>query len=139
MYTYSLRCIPDDLDRVISGSMLGSHVVVHGGDSLAQGHVTVLPVHVVGSRSGIISQSDSVIVDLARVLFIHFLTGYNLSGSLLKLTQLTQEIPKPRLSNNLVRSKDLHPVQGSDRLLVGGQLPTNHLPFLQNTFSLHTF
>ena len=43
LYTYSLGCLPDDLDRVIPGSMLGSHVVVHGGDSLAQGHVTVLP------------------------------------------------------------------------------------------------
>merc|ERR1719445_1902314 len=42
----------DDLDAVGSGSMSGSHVSVTLGDGSTDSEVSVLPVHVVGSRSG---------------------------------------------------------------------------------------
>lgn len=48
-----------------------------------------------GSGSGIITEPDSEVLDLQRVLFPDLLDGDDLSSSLLELTELTEEIPKP--------------------------------------------
>jgi len=122
----------DDLDGVVPGSMPGSHIDVTGGNSLLNRQVTVLPVHVVGSRSGVISQPDSVILHLLWVLLIDTLTGDNLTSGLLELTQLTQKVPKPGLSNDMVGSKDSHPVQRSNRLILCGKLSSYHSKLLQS-------
>ena len=60
----------------------------------------VLPVHVVGSRSGVVSQPDPEVLDLEGVLLLDLLDGDDLSGGLLELTQLTQEVPEPRIFLN---------------------------------------
>ena len=57
--------------------------------------VLFLPVHVVGSGSGIITEPDSEVLDLQRVLLPDLLDGDDLSSGLLELTELTEEIPKP--------------------------------------------
>ena len=49
-----------------------------------------------GSRSGIITKPDSKVLDLQGVLLPDLLNGDNLSGGLLELTELTQEVPKPK-------------------------------------------
>ena len=54
-----------------------------------------LPVHVVCSRSGVISEPDTEVLDFQRVLLLDLLARHDLSGGLLELTKLTKEIPKP--------------------------------------------
>ena len=67
--------------------------------------VLFLPVHVVGSGSGIITEPDSEVLDLQRVLLPDLLDGDDLSSGLLELTELTEEIPKPNsfMSNNIYK------------------------------------
>ena len=48
-----------------------------------------------GSGSGIITEPDSEVLDLQRVLLPDLLDGDDLSSGLLELTELTEEIPKP--------------------------------------------
>ena len=50
-----------------------------------------------GSRSGVVSQPDPEVLDLEGVLLLDLLDGDDLSGGLLELTQLTQEVPEPRI------------------------------------------
>ena len=47
-----------------------------------------------GSRSGIVSEPDAEVLDLERVLLLDLLHRHDLAGSLLELTQLTQEVPE---------------------------------------------
>ena len=54
-----------------------------------------IPVHVVGTRSGVVSQPDSKVLDLEGVLLLDLLDRDDLAGSLLELPQLPQEVPKP--------------------------------------------
>ena len=49
-----------------------------------------------GSRSGIVSQPDTEVLDLEGVDLLDLDAGDDLSGGPLELTQLTQEVPKPK-------------------------------------------
>ena len=62
---------------------------------------------------------------------IYLLTADNLTSGFLELTKLSQEIPKARLSNNMIRSKDSHPVKGRIGLLLRRQLASDDFVFLQ--------
>ena len=52
-----------DLDRARSGSMAGTHVSVALGDGTSGLGVSVLSVHVVGARSGVVSDPDAEVLD----------------------------------------------------------------------------
>merc|ERR1711997_1058072 len=52
----------DDLDSVGTGSVSSSHVPVALSDSLGDGEVPVLSVHVVGAGPGVISQPDAEVL-----------------------------------------------------------------------------
>ena len=52
------------VDRPEAGTMPGSHVLVHGLDGIGTAKVAVLLVHVVGTRSRVISQPDAKVLDL---------------------------------------------------------------------------
>ena len=54
----------DDLDRMSSCAMTSSHVSVALGHSTTDRQITVFTVHVVGTRSGVIPQPDSKVLDL---------------------------------------------------------------------------
>lgn len=45
-------------------TMPGSHITVAHRDSSRHAHVSVLAVHVVGARTGIITQPDAKVLDL---------------------------------------------------------------------------
>jgi Holliday junction resolvasome RuvABC ATP-dependent DNA helicase subunit len=51
-----------------TGSMSGSHILVHGLDGIGSGHLAVLLVHVVGTRARIISDPDAEVLDLQWAL-----------------------------------------------------------------------
>merc|ERR1719242_2917436 len=119
----------DDLDGVGPGPVPGPHVPVALGDGPADGEVSVLAVHVVGSRPGVVSQPDPEVLDL--------LHGDDLSSGLLKFPQLSQEVPEARLGHNGIRGEDSHPVERSLRLILSWLLTTNHAEFSKSSFCLH--
>lgn len=54
----------DDLDRVGAGAMASSHVAVAQRYRTAHGEITVFSVHVVSTRSRVVSQPDTKVLDL---------------------------------------------------------------------------
>ncbi len=71
-------------------------------DGTVEGEVSVLLVHVVSSRSGVVSEPDSVVLDVGVLLFENFVDGKNLTSGLLQLVDLVKEIPETRLDGNLI-------------------------------------
>lgn len=114
-----------------TGTVAGSHVTVALRNGGSDGQVTVLAVHVVGARTGIVTQPDSEVLNLQRGRLGDLLEGNNLAGRLLELVQLTQEVPEARLGHNTVRGEDPHFVHRRAGLLLGGQLAADHLVLLQ--------
>lgn len=111
--------------------MAGSHVTVALGDCVADGQITVLAVHVVGARTRIVTQPDAEVLDADGSALVDLLDRDDLTGGLLELLQLAQEIPETRLRDNVVRSEDSHLVEGSGGLLLSGQLAPDDFIFLQ--------
>lgn len=114
-----------------TSAVTGSHVAVALGDGGSDGQVTVLAVHVVGARARVITQPDAKVLDLEGRLLGDLLEGHDLASGLLELVQLTQEVPEPGLGHDVIRGEDPHLVHGRVGLLLGGQLPANHLEFLE--------
>ena len=50
-------------------------------------------------QAGIVTEPDTEIFDLQRLLLSDLLNADNLAGSFLELPQLTQKVPKPEKSN----------------------------------------
>lgn len=119
------------LDSVGTGTVTGSHIAVALGDGGSDSQVTVLAVHVVGAGTRIVTQPDAKVLDLQRGPLGDLLAGHDLSGGLLELVQLAQEVPETGLGHNVVWGEDPHFVQGGVGLLVGGQLAANDLEFLE--------
>lgn len=78
-----------------TSAMAGSHVAVALSDCTTNGQVTVLSVHVMGSRTRVVTQPDSEVLDFQRRLLVSALDGDNLTSCLLEFTQLAQEVPEP--------------------------------------------
>ena len=100
-----------DVDRSKSSSVSSSQVLVHGFNGTDSGNISVFFVHVVDTRSGVVSDPDTEGLDLGWLGFSDDVNGNNFTGGLLDLVQLLQEVPVTRLGNNSVRSKDSHTVQ----------------------------
>ncbi|KAB8339019.1 hypothetical protein FH972_021958 [Carpinus fangiana] len=103
------------VDRPETRAVTRGHVLVEGLDSIRSGQLTVLLVHVVGSRTYCIDGDD-------------FTVG------LLGLSETRQEIPEAGLGDNVVGRKDAHAVELGSRVGLGRQKPTDDLVFLEATF-----
>lgn len=99
------RLHPDDLDAVSSGAVTGSHVAIALSDSTGDGHVTILAVHVVGSRPGVISEPNTEVLDLQWFLLGDLLDTDDFTSGLLEFPQLTQKVPKPRGEKHVMKYK----------------------------------
>lgn len=51
--------------------MSGGHVLVESLHSIGPRHLTVLLVHVVGARAGIVTDPDTKVLDLERALLVN--------------------------------------------------------------------
>lgn len=100
-----------NVDVSKSGSVSSSQILVHGLNGTDSGDISVFLVHVVDTRSRLVSDPDTEGLDLGWGLLRDGVDGDNLTGSLLGLVQLLQEVPVTRLGNNSVRSKDSHSEQ----------------------------
>ena len=60
------------------------------------------------ARPGVVSQPDTEVLDLHGLPLLDLLHGDDLSGRLLELPQLSQEVPETRLGHNHIRGKNPH-------------------------------
>ncbi|GMR45481.1 hypothetical protein PMAYCL1PPCAC_15676, partial [Pristionchus mayeri] len=112
----------EDVDAVSSGAVTSSHVTVSLNDGSGDGNITVLTVHVVVASAGIVLEPDSVVLDGSLVLLEDLSALEDLSVGLLQTTEHGDEVPEARLGDNRVGGEDLHLVDGSHGLLLGGEL-----------------
>lgn len=111
--------------------MSRSHIPVALGDGSRNAQISVLPVHVVGSRTGIVPQPNTEVLDLERRLFRDLFHGNDLAGGLLELLQLAQEVPETGFCYDLIRSENPHFVERSCRLLLSRKLASDDFELLQ--------
>lgn len=83
----------DDVERPGSNTVPGRHVTVACGDSIGLCQFTVFTVHVVGSGSRVVPESDSVVFNGAWSLLRDFVHRHDLADSRLDLLQPTEEVP----------------------------------------------
>lgn len=100
-----------NVNRSKSSSVSSSQVRVHGFDSTNSGNISVFLVHVVGTRSRVVSDPDTKVLDLGWLVFRDDVQRNNFTRSLLNLVQLLQKVPVSGLSNNVVWCKNSHSVQ----------------------------
>lgn len=122
------------VDGAEAGTVAGSHVLVQGVDSGGSRQLTVLLVHVVGTRAGVVADPDTEVLDLQGVLLVDLVERDNLAVGLLDLLELGQEVPEAGLGNDVVGGEDTHAVElrGGDGL--GGEEAPNDLVLLKTTW-----
>jgi hypothetical protein len=60
-----------DVDRPETSTVSSSHILVHALYSVGPRKLTVLLIHVVGARPGVVSEPDTEIFDLQRLLLVN--------------------------------------------------------------------
>lgn len=66
------------MDGSESGTVPSGHVLVEGVHGFRPRHLTVLLVHVVSARSGVVADPDAKVLDLERTLLVD-LTSHSVS------------------------------------------------------------
>ena len=144
------------VDGPEAGAVAGSHVLVERLDGVGAAHLTVLLVHVVGAGTRVVSDPDTEVLDLERVLLVdlpavnissachlsfppsndltHLVERNDLTVRLLDLSELREEVPESALGNDIVWCKDAHAVELWGWVGVRGQKAPNDLVLLQATF-----
>ena len=59
------------VNRPEASAMPGSHILVQALDGISPGEFTILLVHIMGSRTRVISEPDAKILDFERFLFVN--------------------------------------------------------------------
>jgi len=102
-----------DLDRSRSGTMASSHIAVALSDGSSSLGVSVLTVHVVRSRSRVVSYPDTKVLHNSGGFLSNLFHRDDLSGSLVDLLVVGNEIPESRFGSDWVGSKKSHTVDRS--------------------------
>ena len=102
---------PDDLDRVMGGAMSTGHLHVHLADGSAEGHVSVLFVHVNSIGTGEVTKNDAIVPDCARLLLEDFACGDDFTLNLANLMLSLHVIPELGASENSVLLEHSHSVE----------------------------
>jgi hypothetical protein len=98
----------DNLDTGLASTMTSSQVTIHLLHSSNQSRVPELLVHIVGSRTRVVSHPDAKVLDDSRVLLKHLMHRDDFSVSFLHSAESLHVVPEPRTSLDDVISKDLH-------------------------------
>ena len=101
----------DDLDRVVGGTMSTGHLHVHLADGSAEGHVSVLLVHVNSIGTGEVTQNNAIVPDCARLLLEDFACGDDFTLNLANLMLSLHVIPELGASDHSVLLEHSHSVE----------------------------
>jgi len=127
----------DNLNGSGTSAVSSGHFIVELRDGSSELHVPEFAVHVMGTRTGGITQPDSKILDKASVLLADFDTVKDFTGSLLHLTELVHVVPELGLSNDSVWGKDDHAVGLWVRVFLSGSLSADHLVLFHHSGDSH--
>ena len=126
----------DDLDRTVTSTVRSSHLLVALLHGAQKGHITVLLVHVVGSRARVVTQPNTEVLHLRSRLVdlplthaphTHLVHSQNLSGSVLHLLQSVHEVPVAGLGSHSVRSEQSHSVDLGLGIVLRRKSTTNNV------------
>ena len=112
---------PDDLDRVMGGAMSTGHLHVHLADGSAEGHVSVLFVHVNSIGTGEVTKHDAIVPDCARLLLEDFACGDDFTLNLANLMLSLHVIPELGASEHSVLLEHSHSVELRIGALLGSK------------------
>ena len=101
----------DDLNGVMGGAMSTGHLHVHLADGSAEGHVSVLLVHVNSIGTGEVTKNDAIVPDCARLLLEDFACGDDFTLNLANLMLSLHVIPELGASENSVLLEHSHSVE----------------------------
>lgn len=77
-----------------TGTVTSSHILVQRLNRIGSCHLSVLLVHVVGARPGVVADPDTEVLDLEGALLVDLVESNDLTVGLLDLAQFHQEIPE---------------------------------------------
>ena len=127
----------DDLNGTRTGPVSAGHLIVQLRDGACKLDVAKLAVHIVSSRSTVVTQPDAVVLDDTVVLLDEFDAIDNFTCGLLHLTELMHVVPELGLGNHLVGGKDDHTVGLGVGVIIGGSLSADHLVLLHESGDSH--
>lgn len=117
----------NDLDGTETSTVTSSHVHVQALNSFDTAHRTELLVHVMSTRTRIITQPNTEVLDLHGLLLADDGAGDDLTSSALGLLQLTEEVEEAGFGDDFVGSEDAHLVELRSGFLFSRELATNNL------------
>lgn len=93
--THARRYKPgvNDLDAAEASAVTTSQLRIHLLNSAAKRNIAVLLVHIVGTTARVVLDGDAVDLHDVGVLFPDLVASQDLTGGLLQLVQLVQEVP----------------------------------------------
>jgi len=122
----------EDVDGPEAGTMPGSHILVQGVYSSGAGEFANLLVHVVRSRTRVITNPDAKVFNFQRLGLGDNVNGNDLAAGLLCLVELAKEIPETGLGHDLVRREDAHAEKLGRWVLSSRELAPNDLILLES-------
>jgi len=120
-----------NVDGPESSTMPGSHILVEAPDGIRTCELTVFLVHVVCTRTRVVANPDTEVLDLQWLLFVNNIDTNDFTIGLFDLLQLSEEVPEPRLCDDLVRREDPHTVDFGSGLGLRRQMTPDDLVFLK--------
>lgn len=95
----------------MSGRMSSGHLHVHLGDGSAEGHVSVLLVHVNGTCAGEVTENNAVVFDGANLLLKDLTRGDDLTLNLANLVLSLHVVPELRPGKDGVSLEHTHSIE----------------------------
>lgn len=128
----------DDLDGTITSTVSTSHFLVALLNGTEEGVITILLVHVVSTRTRVVSQPDTVVLDFGVSLVdlqksaimqrnTYLVDSKNFTSTLLHLLKSVHEVPVTGLSSDSVGSEKTHSVNFGFRVSFGRKSTTNNV------------
>ncbi len=105
------------------------HILIHSLHRITSRHLTVLLVHVVRARTGVVADPDTEVLDLLWLLLLDLVQTDNFSIGLLDFAEFGEEVPESGLGYDIVGGEDAHAIEFGGRVAVGWQMAANDLVF----------
>ena len=119
------------MDRPETSPVPRRHILVQTPDRIRTRELTELLVHVVGTATRVVTDPDTVVLDLQRALLVDDVKTDDLAVGFLDFLELRKEVPEARLGDDFVGREDTHAVELGRGLRLGGEMATDDLVFFE--------